>query len=38
MQDQPSGADEENVPPTDAQDIRDQGVVLIHVSVGTRRC
>lgn len=31
MQDQPSGADDENVPPTEAQDIRDQGVVLIHV-------
>jgi hypothetical protein len=31
MQDQPSGAGEENVPPTEAQDIRDQGVVLIHV-------
>lgn len=31
MQDQPSGAGDENVPPTEAQDIRDQGVVLIHV-------
>lgn len=31
MQDQPSGAGDENVPPTAAQDIRDQGIVLIHV-------
>lgn len=31
MQDQPSRAGDENVPPTEAQDIRDQGVVLIHV-------
>lgn len=31
MQDQPSGAGDENVPPTAAEDIRDQGVVLIHV-------
>ena len=31
MQDQPSEASGERVPPTEAQDIRDQGVVLIHV-------
>jgi hypothetical protein len=31
MQDNPKGAGDENVPPTEAQDIRDQGVVLIHV-------
>ena len=31
MHDQPKGAGEEHVPPTEAQDIRDQGVVLIHV-------
>jgi len=31
MHDQPKGAGDENVPPTEAQDIRDQGVVLIHV-------
>lgn len=31
MHDQPSEAGDERVPPTDAQDIRDQGVVLIHV-------
>jgi hypothetical protein len=31
MRDQPSGTGDENVPPTEAQDIRDQGVVLIHV-------
>jgi hypothetical protein len=31
MQDNPKGAGNENVPPTAAEDIRDQGVVLIHV-------
>jgi hypothetical protein len=31
MQDNPKGAGDENVPPTEAEDIRDQGVVLIHV-------
>lgn len=31
MQDQPSDAGDGDVPPTEAQDIRDQGVVLIHV-------
>lgn len=31
MQDNPKGAGDENVPPTEAQDIRDQGVVLAHV-------
>ena len=31
MQDNPKGAGDKNVPPTEAQDIRDQGVVLIHV-------
>jgi hypothetical protein len=31
MHDQPKGADDEDAPPTEAQDIRDQGVVLIHV-------
>jgi hypothetical protein len=31
MQDNPKGAGDENVSPTEAQDIRDQGVVLIHV-------
>lgn len=31
MQDNPKGAGDEHVPPTEAQDIRDQGVVLIHV-------
>ena len=31
MQDQPSEAGDREVPPTEAQDIRDQGVVLIHV-------
>lgn len=31
MQDQPSEADGYGVPPTEAQDLRDQGVVLIHV-------
>ena len=31
MHDQPKGADDENVPPTAAEDIRDQGIVLIHV-------
>ena len=31
MQDQPSDAGDRDVPPTEAQDIRDQGVVLIHV-------
>lgn len=31
MQDQPSEASNHEVPPTEAQDIRDQGVVLIHV-------
>jgi hypothetical protein len=31
MQDQPSDASDRDVPPTEAEDIRDQGVVLIHV-------
>ena len=31
MQDNPKGAGDQYVPPTEAQDIRDQGVVLIHV-------
>jgi hypothetical protein len=31
MRDQPSDAGDRDVPPTEAQDIRDQGVVLIHV-------
>jgi hypothetical protein len=31
MHDQPSEAGDEKVPPTAAQDLRDQGVVLIHV-------
>ena len=31
MQDNPKGAGDCHVPPTEAQDIRDQGVVLIHV-------
>lgn len=31
MQDQPSGADDENASPTAVQDIRDQGIVLVHV-------
>lgn len=31
MQDQPSGAGDENASPTAAEDIRDQGIVLIHV-------
>lgn len=31
MQDQPSEARAHGVPPTEAQDLRDQGVVLIHV-------
>lgn len=31
MQDNPKGAGDQHVPPTEAQDIRDQGVVLIHV-------
>jgi hypothetical protein len=31
MRDQPSGTGDEHVSPTEAQDIRDQGVVLIHV-------
>ncbi len=31
MQDQPSDAGNENVPPTAAEDIRDQGIVLVHV-------
>jgi hypothetical protein len=31
MQDNPKGTGDEHVPPTEAQDIRDQGVVLIHV-------
>lgn len=31
MQDNPKGAGNENVPPTAAEDIRDQGIVLIHV-------
>lgn len=31
MQDNPKGAGDENVPPTAAEDIRDQGIVLIHV-------
>jgi hypothetical protein len=33
MQDQPSGADCEGAPPTEAQDLRDQEVVLTHVLV-----
>lgn len=31
MQDNPKGAGDCHVPPTEAQDIRDQGVVLIQV-------
>lgn len=31
MHDQPSGASDENASPTALQDIRDQGIVLIHV-------
>jgi len=31
MQDQPSAAGVREVPPAEAQDMRDQGVVLIHV-------
>ena len=31
MQDNPKGAGDCHVPPTEAQDIRDQGVVLIHI-------
>jgi hypothetical protein len=31
MQDQPSDASDRDVSPTEAEDIRDQGVVLIHV-------
>ncbi len=31
MQDQRSEAGDHEVPPTEAQDIRDQGVILIHV-------
>ena len=31
MHDQPKGAGDEDAPPTAAQDLRDQGVVLIHV-------
>lgn len=31
MQDQPSGAGDENASPTALQDIRDQGIVLTHV-------
>jgi hypothetical protein len=31
MLDNPKGAGDENVPPTAAEDIRDQGIVLIHV-------
>jgi len=31
MQDNPRGTGDEHVPPTEAQDLRDQGVVLIHV-------
>ena len=31
MQDNPKGAGDCNIPPTEAQDLRDQGVVLIHV-------
>jgi hypothetical protein len=31
MQDQPSETGDEKIPPTAAQDIRDQGIVLIHV-------
>lgn len=31
MQDQPREAGDERVPPTAAQDLRDQGVVLIHI-------
>ncbi|MBW8060209.1 MAG: hypothetical protein FVQ78_07735 [Solirubrobacterales bacterium] len=31
MQDNSRGAGDEHVPPTAAEDIRDQGIVLIHV-------
>lgn len=31
MQDQPREAGDERVPPTASQDLRDQGVVLIHI-------
>lgn len=31
MHDQPSGAGDESVPATAAEDIRDQGIVLTHV-------
>lgn len=31
MHDQPSGAGDENASPTARQDIRDQGIVLVHV-------
>jgi hypothetical protein len=31
MQDNPKGAGNEYVPPTAAEDIRDQGIVLVHV-------
>lgn len=31
MQDQPSGGGDREVSPTEAEDIRDQGVVLVHV-------
>lgn len=31
MRDNPKGAGDHHVPPTEAQDIRDQGIVLIHV-------
>lgn len=31
MHDQPKGTGDENVPPTAAEDLRYQGVVLIHV-------
>lgn len=31
MQDNPRGTGDEHVPSTEARDIRDQGVVLIHV-------
>jgi hypothetical protein len=31
MRDQPKGAGDEDASPAEAQDIRDQGVVLIHV-------
>jgi hypothetical protein len=31
MHDQPKGAGNEDAPPTAAQDIREQGVVLIHI-------